>query len=55
MEKDFMNCLYPFRRYYGEERRGSRAAWLGPERRLPDPSTEQDHPEECEPQAAEAR
>lgn len=32
-------------RYDGAERRVSRGAWLGVERRLIDPATEQDHPE----------
>lgn len=36
----------PMRRYDGEERRrGLRDDWLGEERRIPDPCTEQDHPE----------
>jgi hypothetical protein len=35
------------RRYDGEERRRPRArAYFGAERRIPDPCTEQDHPEQ---------
>ena len=36
--------------YDGAERRLSRSEYLGPERRMGDPSTEQDHPELYEPQ-----
>lgn len=39
-------------RYDGAERRLSRSPYDGAERRVLDPSTEQDHPELCEPQAA---
>jgi len=35
------------RRYDGEERRRcAPGAWPGDERRIPDPATEQDHPEQ---------
>ena len=36
----------PLRRYYGEERRCARAKYSGEERRVIEPPTEQDHPEE---------
>jgi hypothetical protein len=36
-------------RYEGDERRRPRSEWLGIERRLIDPPTEQDHPEEFGP------
>ena len=36
-------------RYDGEERRRSRAEYVGDERRALDPPTEQDRPEEFEP------
>lgn len=42
-------------RYYGAERRVSRAEYPAAERRVLDPSTEQDHPELYELQAAELR
>ena len=36
----------PMRRYDGEDRRRcARGVYLGEERRIPDPCTEQDHPE----------
>ena len=41
------------RRHDGDDRRVSRAAYQGAERRVPDPSTEQDDAELYEPQAAE--
>ncbi|HWI38941.1 MAG TPA: hypothetical protein VNU64_21005 [Burkholderiales bacterium] len=40
-------------RYDGADRRRSRAAYHGPERRVTDPSTEQDHAELWEPAAIE--
>ena len=36
-------------RYEGEERRRSRAEYVGEERRALDPPTEQERPEELEP------
>ena len=36
----------PLRSYYGEERRSARAQYSGVERRVMEPLTEQDHPEE---------
>jgi len=41
--------LQPLPRYEGDERRRARSEWLGDERRLMDPPTEQDHPEEFGP------
>jgi len=38
--------LQPLPRYDGEDRRRARAAYHGVERRIPDPCTEQDHPEQ---------
>ena len=40
-------------RYDGDERRRPGAQFPGPERRVPDPSTEQDHPELHEPEPVE--
>ena len=36
----------PLRRYYGEDRRCARTKYSGVERRVIEPPTEQDHPEE---------
>ncbi len=52
MEENLANELghpSPLRRYEGPERRISRGTWLDNERRVDDPLTEQDHPEEYEP------
>jgi len=38
----------PLRRYDGEERRRLYAEYVGDERRVMDPPTEQDHPEDLE-------
>ena len=40
---------HPQIRHDGDDRRRSRAAYVGEERRALDPPTEQDHPEELEP------
>jgi hypothetical protein len=42
-------------RYDGEERRRSRAEYLGEERRAIDPPTEQDYPELFAPQLSEVQ
>ena len=40
-------------RHDGAERRRPCAEYQGAERRVPDPATEQDHPEQWEPQPGE--
>ena len=53
MEENRLNGLgrlSPHGRYEGEERRISHGTWLGNERRVDEPLSEQDHPEEYEPQ-----
>ena len=42
-------------RYEGTDRRLSRGEYLGPERRVCEPATEQDHPELYEGEPAEAQ